>query len=48
MESEGALITGASSGSGRELAKLFAQNGFDLRRGALEGDEVRALIEATL
>ncbi len=25
-----ALVTGASSGIGRELAKQFAQNGFDL------------------
>ena len=30
MEREVALITGASSGIGRELTSLFAQNGFDL------------------
>src|SRR5215217_83880 len=30
MEREVALITGASSGIGRELTRLFAENGFDL------------------
>ena len=30
MEREVALITGASSGIGRELTSLFAENGFDL------------------
>ncbi len=30
MEREVALITGASSGIGKELTELFAQNGFDL------------------
>jgi uncharacterized protein len=30
MEREVALFTGASSGIGRELTKLFAENGFDL------------------
>ena len=42
MEREVALITGASSGIGRELAQLFAENGFDLvlvarDEGALNG-----------
>jgi short-subunit dehydrogenase len=44
-----ALVTGASSGIGRELAKQFAQNGFDLIVNAEDGEiadvagEIRAL-----
>lgn len=40
-----ALITGASSGIGRELAKLFAQDGYNLVLVARNGDEMRQLAE---
>ena len=41
-----ALVTGASSGIGRELAKQFAENGFDLIVAAEDvelGDAVEVL-----
>jgi len=40
-----ALVTGASSGIGLELARLFAQNGFDLVMCA-ENDEIHAAAES--
>ncbi len=43
MSGEAALITGASSGIGLELAKLFAQDRHDLVLVARRGDRLRAL-----
>ena len=43
MSTGTALITGASSGIGLELAKLFAAGGFDLVLVARRGDKLEAL-----
>ncbi len=40
-----ALITGASSGIGRELAKLYAADGYDLLLVARRGEELSKLAE---
>jgi short-subunit dehydrogenase len=45
-EAKTALITGASSGIGREFAKLFAKDGYDLIIIALPEDRLRELADS--